>query len=518
METQELVMRARLAKNVVNISQINWDLWTNCAKSFLQLTSDIVVCLTPAYEITELSSAAEEHYQWKKSDILGKNYLELCRLHHLSSPLLDHIQTITPTEPLSEVQEIIPSANNNGIIIIKWTGTYLFNIKGQPFGLIVCGKKSFQNFSGNYSSGIQRYLDSMIEVVPGSFYVKDKNGVYLTCNNVVLQKGNLSDKNHIIGKTDFDVWPEQAENIKKNDMEVIEQGKTLELEETIILPDGKKMYFASVKMPLRDENGKVIGIVCNSLDVTELKEAKEKAEKANIIKTEFIHNMEHDIRTPFNGIYALANLLYEEETDPKKKEYLEEIANSGKELLDFCNTILDFSKIEMGILPVLSKKFNLLNVLERAITIENPAIKQKKLSLFVKHDPNLPKLIVGDDYRLLRILLNLLSNSIKFTKQGHVSLITEIAKLNHKKVIIKFTVEDTGIGIPEEKINFIYEKFSKLNASNTNRYKGFGLGLRIVKQFIDELEGEIDVISEVDKGTIFSFILPFDIPLADRDI
>lgn len=511
------MMETKLAKERYSKNKKAWGSWLKATEPLLQITSDIIIGLTLSYEIKTLSEAAEKHYNWKKSKVLGKNYLELCRLYHYPLPLITPGKAATPTQFLSEIQGFLPITHDSPTI--RWTSTYLIDHDNEPFGLFILGKRSFHiALEGQtYTNSVQRYLDSMIDIIPGVFYIKDKQGIYLTCNQAMLDKGNLKSKLDVIGKTDFEIWPKLAEERVKNDLKVMKEGKTLELEETVILSNNKTMHLMSTKMPLRDEHEKIIGVICCALDITELKEAKETTEKSNRIKIEFIHNMEHDIRTPFNGIYALANLLYEEEMDLQKKEYLGEIANSGKELLTFCNTILDFSKIEMGILPIIQKKFNLSALLDQVITIEKPAIRQKNLSLTILQDPKLPQWIIGDDYRLLRILLNLLSNTIKFTKEGSIGLSTQVIKMDQRQVLIKFSVTDTGIGIPEEQINFIYEKFSKLNPSNTNRYKGCGLGLRVVKQFIDELGGEIEVSSEVNRGTSFNFILPFNLPLVQSE-
>lgn len=505
-------------KTIGNMLNIKHSDWSSCSSYFdflLQISTDIVILLSPAYEIIGLSNEAEKYFNQTKDTILGQNFFKLTCSNIYFKNLLSHIEKLAFKINFQDISESSLSPSGCQSITINWSGTYLLNPSSETFGFIVIGRKTvITSAIKAQEENIQKNFDALINAIPGSFYCKDKDGVYLLCNKTVLEKGNLKIKEEIIGKTDYDVWPELAEKLTENDKVIIATGKTMELEETVILPDGKKMYFASVKMPLKDENGKSVGVIGNSLDITELKEAKEKAEKANIIKTEFIHNMEHDIRTPFNGIWALAEILYQEETDPKKKEYLGDIAQSGRELLDFCNVILDFSRIEMGVFPVFNNKFDINEVLKKAVHIEQPAIKQKGLNFILKQDPNLPQFVIGDDYRLLRILLNLLSNSIKFTNEGCISLIVNVVTIDKQKATIKFAVKDTGIGIPEDKQDFIYDKFSRLNPSSKGEYKGFGLGLRIVKQFIKEMQGEIKVRSEINIGTEFEFYLPFNL-LAD---
>lgn len=368
-------------------------------------------------------------------------------------------------------------------------------------------------------------LQKVIDNLPGSIYWKNADGVYLGVNkhsHEMMKTVNLEHKS-IIGKTDYDLFPKDVADVfRKNDLLVLQKGQTITEEEPTFV-DNKKIYQLSTKKPLRDDTGKIVGIVGNTVDISylkkieaELRTAKEKAEDANRIKTEFIHNMEHDIRTPFSGIWGLASYLWERETDPEKKEYLGDITRSAKELLDYCNGILDFSRIEQGDFPVLLKKFSIKEVLNNIIIVEKPAAKHKDLNLILDCSSNVPSVLIGDRYRLYRILINLVSNAIKFTIEGKIKLIVKnVKQKGHKEVIIKFIVEDTGIGIPKEKQDFIFEKFSRVSQANRGIYKGIGLGLRIVRQFVAEMEGEIDITSKAGEGTIFICTLPFKLPLTD---
>lgn len=373
-------------------------------------------------------------------------------------------------------------------------------------------------------------LKSVIDNLPGSIYWKDRNGVYLGRNVFSHEKSksvNLEDdtstQDSLIGKTDYDYFSKEvADGYRKNDLEVMETGKELVKEETVVFPDGKKLIQLSSKRPLRDEKGNITGVIGNTVDIThlkeieaELREAKEQLEIANNIKTDFIRNMEHDIRTPLGGVWGLANYLWKHEPDAQKKAYLGDITNCAKELMDYCNGILDFSKIELGILPILEKKFNLKKVIDRIMIIETPPAGLKKLNLTLDYDNHLPTILIGDPYRLERMLLNLVSNAIKFTEKGNVILRVKLLKYakDNKNSIVRFIIEDTGIGIPQEKQDFIYEKFYRITPSNKNIYKGIGLGLRVVRQFITEMNGEIDLKSELGKGSTFICILPFKLPL-----
>ena len=178
------------------------------------------------------------------------------------------------------------------------------------------------------------------------------------------------------------------------------------------------------------------------------------------------------------------------------------------------NGILDFSKIESKTLPRVDKMFNLKQLVDNVIIMEKPAAIQKKLELIFQHPENIPLVFIGDEYRIQRILINLLGNAIKFTHKGHVKIHLKIARIvDNKNVIIHLYVQDTGIGIPKEKIDFIYEKFARISPSNEGKYRGLGLGLSIVKHLLDEIGGEIEVNSKPDEGTTFVCTFALKVPL-----
>ena len=373
-------------------------------------------------------------------------------------------------------------------------------------------------------------LKSVIEHLPGSIYWKDKEGVYLGRNTFSLEKMQSVELEHgstvkddVIGKTDYDLFPKEvADRYREHDLTVMRTQKEHVVEEATTLPSGRTIIQLSTKRPVYDQKGEVIGVVGNTVDITHLKEIEAelrrehaRAEQANLIKTEFMRNMEHDIRTPFSGVLGMTRYLWETEENPTKKECLNDIVQCAQELLDYCNSILDFSKIESGMHFVAEKKFHLQEIVKSAVKMELPAAKLKQLQLEVDYDESIPVVLVGDPHRIHRILVNLLSNAIKFTQQGHVKLTVIRLSKDASSPLVRFMIEDTGVGIPEEKQDYVFEKFARLSLSNKGFHKGIGLGLRIVKQFMHEIEGEIDLISAVGQGTQFICTIPFRRPLTD---
>ena len=369
---------------------------------------------------------------------------------------------------------------------------------------------------------LKSQLSAIIKGLPGSIYYKDPQGVYLGANDHAWQMIGLSSEDEIIGKTDFDLFSvAEAKQFRINDLEVMHTKQEVVREEVVLSSEGKTLVQLSTKKALIAKDGSVLGILSNTIDITlfkkleiELLEAKEKAELENQTKTNFIRNIEHDIRTPFSGIYGLTEYLYSKETDPNKKEMLEEIKNSAKELLDYCNGILDLSNIDSNMHAIIEKPFNLRDLINGVIKIETPAAHLKMLVITSQIDDELPVILIGDPQRLQRILINLLSNAIKFTNTGHVKLMVVVGKwIDNRHTIIRFILEDTGIGIPLDQQDRIYEKFYRLDPTNRGIYKGSGLGLYVVKQSLAEIGGDIQLKSMGGVGSTFICDVPFKLPL-----
>lgn len=360
-------------------------------------------------------------------------------------------------------------------------------------------------------------LGNIVKNMPGHLYWKDKNGIYKGCNDRQAKSLGMKSPSEVIGKTDFELpWPKNsAEQFWENDQKIMRNRNSVVLEEFSIL-DGKETTVLSQKTPLINENGEVEGILGISIDISKQKEAerqlmkeKKKVEQSDQLKTAFIQNMEHDIRTPISGVFGLLDVLSKEENNPKNKEIISMLINASKELLDYCNGLLDFTKLEAGPQPVTEKPIDLQNFLESIFSLERPTAKQKNIELSYSISSDLPQVILSDEFRLKRILLNLIGNALKFTQLGSVEVsINQILPVQNRCFVLEISVEDTGIGIPDDKQNLIYQKYVKVSPSNKGLYKGTGLGLSMVKQFVGELNGEIQLESEIGKGSMFTVLIP----------
>ncbi len=246
-----------------------------------------------------------------------------------------------------------------------------------------------------------------------------------------------------------------------------------------------------------------------------IKTALEEAERANNAKSDFLARMSHEIRTPMNGVLGTVSLLENTELDKKQAKYVQTIKRSGDNLLVILNEILDYSKIEAGQFTISVEPFSIKDVIEEVCQLYSPVAKEKNILLGFEYSNDIAEHVVGDGVRLRQVLLNLVGNAIKFTQKGEISVVAEIDNktTNDDKISVRFSVKDTGCGIPKEVIGNIFEPFSQADTSTVRKAGGTGLGLPICKSIVEMMGGKIDVSSEENIGSEFFFSLDFDVCL-----
>jgi len=280
--------------------------------------------------------------------------------------------------------------------------------------------------------------------------------------------------------------------------------------------DGSLYWESATISPVLNDRGEIVHFIAIKEDITErksleakLSEALTRADSANRAKSEFLASMSHEIRTPMNGVIGMTDLLLDTEQTPQQHEYAEAIHSCGKALLTLINDILDFSKGEAGQIQLESLDFPIRTTIKEVVDVVAVEAQKKGIGLGCAFTEEIPEFLNGDPARLRQILFNLIGNAIKFTQHGGVTVRVEIFTEEETSLSLRFSVTDTGIGIPEDKLDSIFSKFTQGDLSTTRKFGGTGLGLAICKQLIQLFQGDITVTSQEGKGSTFSFTAAF---------
>ncbi len=368
---------------------------------------------------------------------------------------------------------------------------------------------------------LSKYSLSLIEASHDPLFAISPEGKITDMNNASVKVTGIT-REKLIGTDFFDYFtePQKAREVYQ---EVFEKGSVADSSLTFRHKNGKLTDVLFNGSIYKDDRDNILGVVIVARDITsqkifenELIKAKIKAESATQIaedavkaKQQFLSNMSHEIRTPMNAIIGFTKVLFKTELSAKQKEYLNAIKISGDALIVLINDILDLAKVEAGKMTFEKVPFKMASSVSAMLHLFETKIQEKNLELIKEYDSNIPNVLIGDSVRLHQIILNLVSNAIKFTEKGKVTVSVRLLHEDEEQATIEFSVSDTGIGIAKNKLEHIFENFQQASSGTARLFGGTGLGLAIVKQLIEPQGGNITVKSKINEGSTFSFTLSF---------
>ena len=480
----------------------------HCGNAMICLSTDNI------HKVLEFNFEAEKLLNISNHDILDKNIFSFCSDQKIELPFTENDLKIKENkETFSESSITLPNQIKKFI-----QQKFIFSEPNTNPNFVMILIRDVTNII-NDSSSI--YLRNVVENLPQYIYWKDINSIYRGCNKHVAEYLRLKNPEEIIGKTDGDFhWTEERINfLQEGDYKVMKEGKTISVEDEIPNPDGTSRIMLTSKSPLFCKLGKVVGVLGVSTDITEqkqiqaqLKEAKEEAEESNLVKSVFIENMSHDFKTPLNGISGALQVL---DLTPDLPEDVKKMIIVQKKSVDrlekMIGSILNFNRIYAGKVEIQHEELNLLETIENIVENLSYIVKDKNVNIIIHYPPNIPRHLLSDSSSVTSILLNLMSNAVKFTDEGVVSISVQLEANEDEKAFFKIIVEDTGMGIPKDKLQQIFERFHRLELSNKGQKAGHGIGLALVKELVERLNGQINVQSQLGKGSVFTVNLPFEI-------
>lgn len=468
----------------------------------------------------------------KASEVIGKTDYELA-WKNSADQLRRNDLLVIKTGKLMTFEEIVTLDNGAQIFFLSnkapWRDTSgnIIGIIGSSIDISAQTQKQLALVEQVHVAEHQKriteiFLKNVISNLPDHVFWEDKEGRFLGCNDQQAKNIGFEKAEDIVGKTIWDIakkldWTdEMIQNLRANDLEVMNTGKTISVEESAMWANGVTRTFLSKKAPLRDDHGNCIGILGLSFDITELKKIelelrreKKQAESANLAKSDFIANISHDIRTPLHAILGTAELLKLKAHLPEQSELLDAIIQSGETLSKLIENVLDFSKLEQGPEHLPEELIDLESLLNTLVLPVRKTANQKGIDIIIDYPRHIPRHLFSNADALRRIFINLLGNAIKFTHEGSISIHVSIANASENTVILEITVKDTGIGIAQNELNHIFDRFYRANPSYQGKYQGSGLGLAIIKKIVENLKGSIQVESCLGVGSKFVCTLPF---------
>jgi PAS domain S-box-containing protein len=354
-------------------------------------------------------------------------------------------------------------------------------------------------------------LSAIYQTIPDLLYCMDTDCKFINCNRSYEEFTGFREQD-IIGKTDIEIYADirdhaTAQSFMDVNKKVINEKITVTTEEIQVRPDNTRIIVKSTKTPLI-QNGKIVGLLGISRDITEYRAAEEAAKAASRAKSGFLAKMSHEIRTPMNAIIGMAELSLRANDLKTAREHLITIKQAGSNLISIINDILDFSKIETGKLEIIPVDYLFSSMINDVINIIRMKVVDTQIRLLVNIDCKIPDALTGDEIRIRQVLLNILGNAVKYTEKGFVTLTVYGEPTGENTVNLIMEIMDSGKGIKQEDLENLFIEYKQLDQGSNRGIEGTGLGLTITRSIVIAMGGKIDVYSEYGKGSCFTVTLP----------
>lgn len=479
---------------------LGWKTSATELQSMVEQIDCIIIGLSVDYRIQEWNASATKRYGWQRHHVRGKNYLELGVPSSIQEDFVARCESVLTTKQSAQFQQLL-STPTGGEEFIHWKINPWLNLQGETLGLLLNGYAEAPNL---HWENKMINLRDIISQFPLAIAIFDNQMRYLAYSKVWLSQYNLEEQ-CLFGKSHYEVFPDLKLEWKMAHQKAL-QGETVsQLEDTWERENSFKIQQSWVIQPWYKNSHEIGGLILATTPISELIKERESALQSAESKSHFLAQMSHEIRTPMNGVLGMVELLLETQLTPQQRDYTSTIYCSAQHLLTVINEILDFSKLEAGETRLKIANFDLDTCIETVIDLLTVKAEEKNLDLIVLIDSYLPRQLKGDALRLHQVLLNLISNAIKFTEIGTIILrVTSLAE-NADKVKINFSVKDTGIGIHPDLHPQIFKPFSSASSVTNRQYSGTGLGLSICRHLVEMMEGEIDFESCLGEGSTFWF-------------
>jgi len=526
--------RREIANKELEAFSYSLKLASQYSLSLIEASLDPLVTINPEGKITDMNEALVNITGMTRDELNGSDFFDYFTEPQMAREVYQEVfaNGSVADSPLTLRHK------NGKLTDVLFNGSVYKDDKGDVLGVVVVARDvTAQKLLSKYSlSLIEASLDPLVTISTEG-KITDMNQA--TVDIIGMSREELTDTDFF----DYFTEPQMAREVYQ---EVFAKGSVADSPLTIRNKNGKLTDVLFNGSVYKDDRGNVLGVVIVARDITNQKRiatelteaivfaemateiaevAKNKAESSTLIaenavkaKQQFLSNMSHEIRTPMNAIIGFTKVLLKTELTAKQKEYLTAIKLSGDALIVLINDILDLAKVDAGKMTFEQVPFKMAVSISAMVHLFETKIWEKNLLLIKEYDDNIPDVLLGDPVRLHQIILNLVSNAVKFTSKGSITVSVRLLSQDDEKVNIEFSVKDTGIGISESKKATIFDNFQQATSGTSRLYGGTGLGLAIVKQLVEPQGGTISVSSKLEEGSTFSFVLSFQKTTEDAEI